>query len=378
MVAGDFNAPHTTWGYAISSARGTCVLDTFDDAQFTLLNNVSVPTRRRDHPRAPPHSPDLSWWLGRTTVSWSCEPDCWGSDHHPIHLGLPSGGTGRLRRLCRVVDWDRYRAVSESTVSSFMQDPSHCLSAALVQATRTSWVDESRTTPDLQLLRLWASRRQAELASERDPYQIPSVARRHEHRLERGRWIDWCSSLGPSSSNASIWRTFRVMERGRRPPEPAACALLASGQTPAVFAETVAHTFFPALDTAPPPFVVQNSLPTDAGTPPTLADIEARFLARRTLKFPDFVAPMIIKTIRLSQLGLADGPADLSSRRNNRPARGSRRESDQQIRTRQWLATALARLDYRLLSGPPNLECRSTLSSNERSVEETTHCSTFE
>ncbi|KAH7960692.1 hypothetical protein HPB49_022348 [Dermacentor silvarum] len=230
-------------------------------------------------------------------------------DHQPIHLGLPSGGTGRLRRLCRVVDWDRYRAVSESTVSSFMQDPSHCLSAALVQATRTSWVDESRTTPDLQLLRLWASRRQAELASERDPssnslrleaQRLTAVARRHEHRLERGRWIDCCSSLGPSSSNASIWRAFRVMERGRRPPEPAACALLASGQTPAVFAKTVAHTFFPALDTAPPPFVVQNSLPTDAGTPPTLADIETRFLARRTLKFPDFVAPMIIKTIRLS------------------------------------------------------------------------------
>lgn len=309
MVAGDFNAPHTTWGYAISSARGTCVLDTFEDAQFTLLNNVSVPTRRRDHPRAPPHSPDLSWWLGRTTVSWSCEPDCWGSDHHPIHLGLPSGGTGRLRRMCRVVDWDRYRAVSESTVSSFMQDPSHCLSAALVQATRTSWVDESRTTPDLQLLRLWASRRQAELASERDPssnslrleaQRLTAVARRHEHRLERGRWIDWCSSLGPSSSNASIWRTFRVMERGRRPPEPAACALLASGQTPAVFAETVAHTFFPALDTAPPPFVVQNSLPTDAGTPPTLADIEGIQA--------DFTMAEFLAAIDLSKPGKAPGP----------------------------------------------------------------------
>ncbi|KAH7959389.1 hypothetical protein HPB49_010797 [Dermacentor silvarum] len=251
---------------------------------YSSPSMLDLPTRRRDHPRAPPHSPDLSWWLGRTTVSWSCEPDCWGSDHHPIHLGLPSGGTGRLRRLCRVVDWDRYRAVSESTVSSFVQDPPHCLSVALVGATRTSWVDESRTTPDLQLLRLWASRRQAELASERDPssnslrleaQRLTAVARRHEHRLERGRWIDWCSSLDPSSSNASIWRTFCVMERGRRPPEPAACALLASGQTPAVFAETVAHTFFPALDTAPPLFVVQNSLTTDAGTPPTLADIEA-------------------------------------------------------------------------------------------------------
>ncbi|KAH7982610.1 hypothetical protein HPB52_006116 [Rhipicephalus sanguineus] len=55
------------------------------------------------------------------------------------------------------------------------------------------------------------------------------------------------------------------MERGRRPPDPAACALLASGQTPAAFADIVAHTFFPALDMAPPPFTAQNCLPAYAG-----------------------------------------------------------------------------------------------------------------
>ncbi|KAH7962939.1 hypothetical protein HPB52_018815 [Rhipicephalus sanguineus] len=128
---------------------------------------------------------------------------------------------------------------------------------------------------NLQLLRLWASRRQAEVASKRDPtasairleaQRLQAAARRHERRLERGRWMDWCSSLGPSASNASIWRTFRAMERGRRPPDPAACALLASGQTPSAFADIVAHTFFPALDMAPPPFTAQNCLPAYAET----------------------------------------------------------------------------------------------------------------
>ncbi|KAH7943088.1 hypothetical protein HPB52_004914 [Rhipicephalus sanguineus] len=54
------------------------------------------------------------------------------------------------------------------------------------------------------------------------------------------------------------------MERGRRSPDPAACALLASGQTPAAFADIVAHSFFPALDMAPPPFTAQNCLPAYA------------------------------------------------------------------------------------------------------------------
>ncbi|KAH7942265.1 hypothetical protein HPB49_022478 [Dermacentor silvarum] len=70
-----FNAPHTTSRYASSSARGTFVLGTFMDAQFTLLIMcqcllVGGTTLARRH------LPDLSWWLGRTTVSWSCEPDC--------------------------------------------------------------------------------------------------------------------------------------------------------------------------------------------------------------------------------------------------------------------------------------------------------------
>lgn len=110
LVAGDFNAPHTTWGYVTSSARGKCVYDTFVDAQFVLLNDVSVPTRRCERPRDTPRSPDLAWWLGSGAVTWMCEPDCWGSDHHPVHLGLSPGRRDRLRRLCRVVDWDVYRS----------------------------------------------------------------------------------------------------------------------------------------------------------------------------------------------------------------------------------------------------------------------------
>lgn len=172
LVAGDFNAPHTTWGYVTSSARGKCVYDTFVDAQFVLLNDVSVPTRRCERPRDTPRSPDLAWWLGSGAVTWMCEPDCWGSDHHPVHLGLSPGRRDRLRRLCRVVDWDVYRSASATMVSGPLPDPCPRLRAALDAATRTTWVEESRPAPDLQLCRLWAARRQAELASVRNPTSI--------------------------------------------------------------------------------------------------------------------------------------------------------------------------------------------------------------
>lgn len=42
LVAGDYNAPHTTWGYGTSCAWGTCV-NTVTDALFLLLIIIGHP-----------------------------------------------------------------------------------------------------------------------------------------------------------------------------------------------------------------------------------------------------------------------------------------------------------------------------------------------
>lgn len=207
-------------------------------------------------------------------MCWMCDPDWWGSDHHPIHPNLLPGRGNRLRRQCRVVDWDRYRSIAATIISSTLPDPCPSLRVALEAATGTTLVEESRPAPDLQLCRLWAARLQAELTSMRNPasidaylnlHRFPAAARRHERRLSRGRWLDWYASLAPSSSNASIWRTFQAIEHGHRPPDTAASALLASGQTPSAFASLAASTFFPAFHTPPAIFTIPNCLPESAG-----------------------------------------------------------------------------------------------------------------
>lgn len=85
LVGGDFNAPHTEWGY--NSRRGCQVKNVMSDATFTLLNlhavaTCAVPAVSRTH------APDFTWWLGPGMPQWRVEPDTWGSDHMPIMIGL--------------------------------------------------------------------------------------------------------------------------------------------------------------------------------------------------------------------------------------------------------------------------------------------------
>lgn len=283
LVGGDFNAPHQSWGYPSSSARGNIVLDTFTDAHFVLLNAPATSTRRWDHPCAPPYAPDLSWWLGMCDVSWDLEPDCWGSDHHPLKIGLAAYNQRRLRRRCYTTNWDLFRNELNDSIADTSSDPLQVLTRAVQAATQSSWVEENRPHPNLHLLRLWAARRRAELALNRDPAaaelrdnlnRLTAAARRCEKRLARERWMDWCASLGPSSSTASIWRTFRSMELGTRTPDPAASACLSSGCTPSQFAPEIVKAFFPAYNLAPPQFDCPCNLPPEVGVTPSPSDIE--------------------------------------------------------------------------------------------------------
>ncbi|KAH8023436.1 hypothetical protein HPB51_014551 [Rhipicephalus microplus] len=216
-------------------------------------------------------------------VSWDLEPDCWGSDHHPLKIGLAAYNQRRLRRRCYTTNWDLFRNELNDSIADTSSDPLQVLTRAVQAATQSSWVEENRPHPNLHLLRLWAARRRAELALNRDPAaaelrdnlnRLTAAARRCEKRLARERWMDWCASLGPSSSTASIWRTFRSMELGTRTPDPAASACLSSGCTPSQFAPEIVKAFFPAYNLAPPQFDCPCNLPPEVGVTPSPSDIE--------------------------------------------------------------------------------------------------------
>lgn len=87
-------------------------------------------------------------------VSWDREPDCWGSDHYPIRIGLAPVVKHPHRRRCCVTDWDLFRRGLNIKVHEDTSDPLYVLRADLRDARRTSWVGEKKPTPDLHHLNL--------------------------------------------------------------------------------------------------------------------------------------------------------------------------------------------------------------------------------
>ncbi|KAH7981274.1 hypothetical protein HPB49_022862 [Dermacentor silvarum] len=60
LVAGDFNAPHTTWSYGANTPKGESVVKSLHDHGFTLLTDPHFPTRMGNSVTKP-SSPDLTF-----------------------------------------------------------------------------------------------------------------------------------------------------------------------------------------------------------------------------------------------------------------------------------------------------------------------------
>ncbi|XP_075540084.1 uncharacterized protein LOC142574993 [Dermacentor variabilis] len=89
LICGDFNAPHTQWGYGADSPKGKRLAGLMDELGLTVLNEPASHTRIGQgvcHDT----SPDLSVWILCVTV---------GEDENEEGVC----------RKARIVDWDRFR-----------------------------------------------------------------------------------------------------------------------------------------------------------------------------------------------------------------------------------------------------------------------------
>ncbi|KAH6947458.1 hypothetical protein HPB50_019051 [Hyalomma asiaticum] len=109
LICGDFNAPHTQWGYGADSPKGKKLARLVDDFGLTVLNEPASHTRIgqgacRDT------SPDLSIWSGAGAVAWSNSFEDLGSDHRVLCVTV--GEEDCEIDVClkaRIVDWEQFR-----------------------------------------------------------------------------------------------------------------------------------------------------------------------------------------------------------------------------------------------------------------------------
>ncbi|KAL1477756.1 hypothetical protein MTO96_035497 [Rhipicephalus appendiculatus] len=69
IVAGDFNAPHSTWGYVRDSPKGISICKAIQDFNLTLLTDPAFPTRLGNSVTRP-STPDLSLVAYGGKSSW--------------------------------------------------------------------------------------------------------------------------------------------------------------------------------------------------------------------------------------------------------------------------------------------------------------------
>ncbi|KAH7953651.1 hypothetical protein HPB49_010880 [Dermacentor silvarum] len=109
LICGDFNAPHTQWGYGADSPKGKRLAGLMDELGLTVLNEPASHTRIgqgvcRDT------SPDLSVWSGADMVTWSNSFEDLGSDHRILCVTVGENESEEdVCRKARIVDWDRFR-----------------------------------------------------------------------------------------------------------------------------------------------------------------------------------------------------------------------------------------------------------------------------
>ncbi|KAH7975487.1 hypothetical protein HPB52_002118 [Rhipicephalus sanguineus] len=85
VIMGDFNAPHTAWGYHTTTKKGARVHDTAQQHRLTLWNDP-LQTTRVGNSVSRDTNPDLTFTLNVRSAEWDRLPETLGSDHHIIQL----------------------------------------------------------------------------------------------------------------------------------------------------------------------------------------------------------------------------------------------------------------------------------------------------
>ncbi|XP_049522619.1 uncharacterized protein LOC125945090 [Dermacentor silvarum] len=106
IVAGDFNAPNTAWGYVASRAKGKDLLNDADELDLMLITNAADSTRTGNSVNRDT-TPDLTFVRNVPNYQWNNLFEELGSDHHIVEtmINTPS----REPRKMTYVDWDKFR-----------------------------------------------------------------------------------------------------------------------------------------------------------------------------------------------------------------------------------------------------------------------------
>ncbi|KAH7943195.1 hypothetical protein HPB52_006291 [Rhipicephalus sanguineus] len=108
VILGDFNAPHTAWGYHTTTKKGARVHDTAQQHRLTLWNDP-LQTTRVGNSVSRDTNPDLTFTLNVRSAEWDRLPETLGSDHHIIQLTVAHTRKPARIGTAQITEWKLFR-----------------------------------------------------------------------------------------------------------------------------------------------------------------------------------------------------------------------------------------------------------------------------
>ncbi|KAG0410933.1 hypothetical protein HPB47_011936 [Ixodes persulcatus] len=212
ILAGDFNARHTAWGYPNKNARGKHIKKACLAAGLHLCNDPATPTRLAQAANQNDTFPGLTWASPRQQVQWQVQTDPWGSDHLPIHIKLPISTSPRRR--VTFTKWDNFR----TAMSRLAKVPFADRIQQALRESRTEYnVKEDTPPPDLHLIKLWDRRLEAlqryrARRSLRNKIRLnhsTAKAKKYTIELRRTIWRSLCDSFNGRTGYRKLWQAYK-------------------------------------------------------------------------------------------------------------------------------------------------------------------------
>ncbi|XP_037558252.1 uncharacterized protein LOC119435475 [Dermacentor silvarum] len=224
LVLGDFNAPHTTWGYRFCSKRGRELAHLIEQHNLTLLNEPDTPTRMGTSTTRDT-TPDLSLLMGTLDVSWQNVGTNLGSDHDIIRITI-RGPTLKVKTgTARITNWYKLRKEQEEESDE---------EEWTIRQTYETWekqqldtvekhtqkIATTHQTPriDARLAHLWETRSSLTERWKRQRHnkklrkrirEINDKAAEYAADLCKESWLDLCDSLQGTLSTRKTWQLLR-------------------------------------------------------------------------------------------------------------------------------------------------------------------------
>ncbi|KAH7986723.1 hypothetical protein HPB49_025847 [Dermacentor silvarum] len=234
LLGGDFNAPHTLWGYPQTLKPGRLLHCLAQERHLTLLNNPGSPTRAGTFSQRST-TPDLTFSRGALSFHWQVTAETLLSDHFLIHITTTLSHIPRWHQVTHT-DWQAFRTNLLSVSFESYDDWTSCISAAVSASSRRVRSRHPIPDPDPHFLRLWRRRKRLQRSFRSQPQNAQLYSRiaalraeivAHGASLEYARWSTLCDGLDSALHSRSTWSLFKSLLAGLSPaPEKSELLLL--------------------------------------------------------------------------------------------------------------------------------------------------------